>query len=403
MAMSSWKLASANVKVSHKASAITISFTEEELASYDLEGRLLGIYEFGANVRRGLDNSFQKRWREDAIPARDLKQAALSRDESWELTERYRELTQKLLSDHGAARQWPETKVILERITGHTYQRLEESAARFRAVYGHIPILPPDQYRSLVVQATDGCPYNKCTFCTLYRDKEYMVRSPEQFSAHIKEVLNFMGAGLSYRNAIFLGDANALAISIGRLTGLLEILRSTREIRPLLDKGGVNAFLDIYTGIRKSVEDYRALGALGLKRVALGVESGSEALLDFVNKPGKRDDIMWLVDTLKAAGLEVIVIFMVGLGGHTYRRDHLEDSATLVKQLALSKGDIIYLSQFAPSTEAPYLRVAKAAHVKPLSHDEIVDETMAWKARLAQELGGKGVKVVPYSFQRFIY
>lgn len=403
MALTYWQAGNRRVLVSHKPAAITVSLTESDLVTYDLAGRFLGAYDHGIHIRRGLDNTFQKRWRVAARDGQHLRQCNLTASEAQTCIENLRVQVAGLLEDHAAAQAHPATAQALKRAVGYTYDRLVTDAATFTNLYGHIPILPPDQYRALVVQATDGCSYNRCTFCTLYRDKTYRVRSPEDFRRHLQAVLGFMGPGLSYRMSLFLGDANAIAIPTPRLVELMNILHDTAPLRPILERGGIHAFLDIYTGMHKSTADYRTLQALGLRRVSLGVESGSEALLSYVQKPATRQDMVRVLTNLKSAGLAVVVIFMVGLGGDTYREAHLAESASLVETLPLSKGDLIYLSQFTPDSQAPYLPLAAESGVQAMTVDEIALETRRWKGVLEGRVGVQGVKVAPYSFQRFIY
>ena len=403
MALWNWKLRNRLVLVSHKPTAVTISFTQRELVTYDLAGRLLGMYQDGTHLRRGLDNSIQKRWRTETPLGTDLQQQLLTPWQARELVEKYRTQVALLLEDQASRESCPKTAAVFRRIAGYSYEHLQDSASEFHQIYGHVPILPPDQYRALVLQATDGCTYNRCTFCTLYRDKPFMVHDPDEFRRHIDRVVSFLGAGLSYRNSVFLGDANALAISQERLIELLEIVRTASDVRPALESGGLHAFLDIYTGVRKNAAQYRALKELGLRRVSLGVESGCEALLEFVQKPGTREDILQVVSTLKAAQLAVVVILMVGLGGQRFSQEHLEDTVSLVRSLPLAKGDIIYLSRFEPTPQAPYLSIAAAEGVRPLSPPAMHDEIRRWKTLLDREVGRRGIKISPYSFQRFVY
>lgn len=404
MALTHWRHNDHRMLVSHKAEAATVSITEENLVSYDLEGRFLGSYDQGVNIRRGLDNAFQQRWR-IAGPGRpaQLRQRNLTGDEAEGIIEERRRKVAALLNDEQMAQAYPETAEVLRRIAGYTYERLSDSGRNFIRIYGHIPILPPDQYRALVVQATDGCSYNRCTFCTLYRDKSYRVRSPEDFQRHIQEVLDFTGEGLSYRNSLFLGDANAVAVPTERLLALMDILQATAAFNPLLASRGIHAFLDMYTGVRKSVEEYRRLREHGLRRVSLGIETGSEALLALVEKPGTRQDVLELVRGLKEADIAVVVIFMIGLGGHRFREEHLAESAMLLQSLPLGKGDLVYLSRFAPHPAAPYLQRRDADDLLPFGEETMLAEINRWKEALTRRAVPRGVKVAPYSFQRFIY
>ncbi|MFC1543156.1 radical SAM protein [Candidatus Neomarinimicrobiota bacterium] len=401
--MTRWNLGDRQVVVSHKNEAVTVSLAEEVLVSYDLAGRFLGSYDHGTNVRRGLDNTFQLRWRIQENGTGHPRHRTMSSAEARTHVDGLNTQVSRLLHDKDTAQANLAAAGVLRLAADYTYDRLAESARDFARLYGHIPILPPDQYRALVVQATDGCTYNRCTFCTLYRDKSFRMRTTGDFRQHVRQVIDFLGAGLSYRTSVFMGDANAIAAATPRLMELMEELREIAALRPIIDRGGIHSFLDIYTGRHKSARDYLKLKDLGLRRVSLGVESGSEALLTFVRKPGTREDITGVVSTLKAAGVAVVIIFIVGLGGHQHREEHLAESASLLRNLPLARDDIIYLSQFSPGLQAPYSHIARQAGIIAMTTDEIDEETHRWKTILGSVVGTTGTKVAPYSFQRFIY
>lgn len=403
MSLMYWQLGNQRVKVSHKVSALTLSIAEDNLVSYDLAGRFLGSYAHGINIRRGLDNSFQQRWRVGQSKATHLCHRPMLMREAQAHLENRRIQICSLLDDKISTEKYPATAEVLRLAAGFTYDRLVDDAEIFAWIYGHVPILPPDQYRALVIQATDGCTYNRCTFCTLYRDKAFRVRSPTDFHHHIQQVLDFMGAGLTYRTSIFLGDANAIAIATPRLVEFMKILQDIENLNPMINQGGIHAFLDIYTGTHKSAREYQELKDLGLRRVSLGVESSNEDLLAFVKKQGTREEIIKVTRTLKSAGLAVAIIFMVGLGGDRYREAHLNDSASLVEKLPLNKSDIIYLSQFNPDKKAPYIARAIQSGINVMAPEELDEETDRWRSVLSRTVGKTGPKVVPYSFQRFIY
>ncbi|MFC1480857.1 radical SAM protein [Candidatus Neomarinimicrobiota bacterium] len=403
MALSHWKQNGNEVLVSHKETAITISLTPEDIITYDHGGRLIGSYEHGLNYRRSLDNKVQKRWRVMEGDKEHLMHKLLDPTATENIIEGYRRQLVRLLDDRSTGTAHPDTRLILEAAAAFSWERLELDAARFKLLYGHVPILPPDQYRALLIQATDGCTYNKCTFCTLYREKSFYTRPFDDFQNHLGGVLDFLGAGISYRNSIFLGDANAIAIDTQKLLKMLSMIKQYDELMSVVKMGGIHAFLDIYTGTRKSVEEYRALANAGIRRISLGVESGSEALLEFVQKPGSREDIASVVRTIKQAGINLNVILMVGLGGKDFQDRHREESLSLGRELELDRGDIIYLSRFDPSPTAPYLAHADSKSLVPLTSTELAEQTIIWQHELASVLGPRGPKIVPYSFQRFLY
>ena len=226
-------------------------------------------------------------------------------------------------------------------------------ADRFHLVFGHVGILPPDQYLSLVVQATEGCSFNTCTFCDLYREG-YRVKTPEEFRQHVAGVLGYLGASASLRSrGIFLGAANALAVPMARLLPIFEILLDELDAA----RRGVFAFVDGFTGVRKTSAEYRLLSHLGLRRVYVGLESGHDPLLAFVRKPGTAADAIETVRAIKAAGVQAGVIVMTGLGGERFAEGHERDTAAAINAMGLGEGDLLYFSDLVevPSTSYPVM------------------------------------------------
>ena len=123
-------------------------------------------------------------------------------------------------------------------------------AGRFGLVFGRVGILPPDQYLSLVVQATEGCSFNTCTFCDLYHEG-YRVKTPEEFRQHVERRARATSARRRRcgRAGIFLGAANALAVPMARLLPIFETLLEELDAA----RRGVCAFVDGFTGARKTV------------------------------------------------------------------------------------------------------------------------------------------------------
>ena len=162
--------------------------------------------------------------------------------------------------------------------------QLAADGERFQSLYKPVSILPPDQYLALVLQATEGCSWNRCTFCGLYRDRTFRIHSPESFRAHCAGVRDFYGEGLSLRRGIFLADANALVMPQARLRQIFEI---AQEIFALPEgPRPVYSFVSAFDVARKSPEEWADLHALGLTRAYIGLETGDDDLLRFLNKPG---------------------------------------------------------------------------------------------------------------------
>lgn len=358
-------------------------------ATFDREGRFLIYYHRGRTYKRGLAGDVHLRFREGR--QRGVRhRRRLGAPEAREVTAEVYGLAREVrASDPPGALAWRLDQEIL-RWSG---EGLEAEEDRFATVYKPVSILPPDQYLSIVLQATEGCSWNKCTFCSFYMDRPFAVKEPDAFAEHVKSVKAFLGRGLELRRGVFLADGNALALGDRRLRPLLEIVR--RE----LPGRGIYSFVDLYTGERRSDRAWRELASLGLDRVYVGMETGLDELLHFVNKPGSRDELEQFARVLKRAGLRVSLIVMVGLGGREYRERHRSATLDSLASMPLNEGDLVYLSPFVETAASRYGARRADAGLTPMSETEIEDELQ----ELASRIRTLGIKASRYDIREFIY
>jgi hypothetical protein len=206
------------------------------------------------------------------------------------------------------------------------------------------------------------------------------------------------------QRSIFLGAANALAIPMPRLLPIFEIVAQEFSL-PDREKGrgerqlGVYAFLDAFTGTRKSIDDYRALAELGLKRVYIGLESGHDPLLEFVRKPGHAHDAIDTVQSIKAAGVNVGVIVLIGLGGDRFAEGHVVDTHRVLSEMQLGAGDLLYFSDLVEEPTTLYPTLAAQHSIRALHAIERNDQ----RAAIRNGLRLDGVKVSNYDVREFVY
>jgi radical SAM superfamily enzyme YgiQ (UPF0313 family) len=131
---------------------------------------------------------------------------------------------------------------------------------------------------------------------------------------------------------------------------------------------------------RKSVADWQELAALGLARVYIGMESGHDPLLRWLNKPGGASDVLDAVATLKAAGLQASVIIMLGVGGARYADGHVRETIDLLTAMPLGRGDLVYFSDFVGQPGAPYAGLAARAGIAPLDQAAMRGQEAAIRA-----------------------
>jgi radical SAM superfamily enzyme YgiQ (UPF0313 family) len=183
---------------------------------------------------------------------------------------------------------------------------------------------PPSEAHSLILQATIGCSHNKCTFCISFQDKEFRIKSFEEIKRDVEAVLPY------YRNSkrIFLADGNALIIPTPDLLKILNLLTNNF---PNLERVGIYAGpMDI---LKKSVEELRLLKDAGLGIIYIGLESGSDMILKRVKKGALSKQMIEAADKVKKAGITLSVIFILGLGGKKYTKEHAQKTAEILSEM----------------------------------------------------------------------
>jgi hypothetical protein len=389
--------------LSLRDNALTVSVDEQEVIACDRAGRLYSVYRNGCTYRRGLNGRVLRKWRDEDSRHRhwlsDFEADALVDAASATL----RHLLDALRRPEWHWSQPPDLAqcadltTALERGAQFDGETARHDAARFNRLYCPIGILPPDQYLALVLQATEGCSFSTCTFCDLYH-QDFRVKPVSEFRQHIADVREHMGDSLSLRGqSVFLGAANALAVPMPRLLPLFEAMSHTCESPHY----GVYAFLDGFTGKRKTADDYRTLAALGLRRVYVGLESGHDPLLDFVRKPGRSADAVETVREIKAAGVNVGVIVMIGLGGDKFAEGHVADTVAALNAMPLGAGDLLYFSDLVEEPGALYPALAASQAIRPLAPGERTAQRQAIREQLV--FAGSPPKISNYDIREFVY
>lgn len=378
------------VAVRIRSQAINLLVNDEAPSySFDLAGRLIGAFVDGVNYRRGLDNRVLCKWRS----AGGVRQRRwLAEDEARRfLTEAY------TLADRVA---WAIGHPQLAVLRGWDWERLQADAARFARVYRPVSILPPDQYLALVIQATEGCSYNRCTFCDFYRDRPFRIKNADELRAHIAAVRDFFGPALGLRKSLFLADANALVAPMPRVRAWLDVIEET-GIRPA--SRGIYSFIDAFDVNRKTAAEWAELAGHGLHRVYIGMETGDEALLRWLRKPGTVQDVIESVCLLKAAGVAVSVIIMLGVGGRRFAEAHVANSAAALNAMPLGWGDIVYFSPFVDHPGSEYGRLASAEGIEALTEQEMAEQEVAIRSLVRPSGTGQQPQFSRYDIREFIY
>jgi radical SAM superfamily enzyme YgiQ (UPF0313 family) len=184
---------------------------------------------------------------------------------------------------------------------------------------------PPSEADSLLLQATIGCSHNRCTFCAMYRDKQFQVRRLEDVLEDIAAAREYHGPDV---RRVFLCDGNALILPTPHL---LRILTTLEETFPELQRVGVYA--NARDLVSKSVAELQELVRHRLSLFYLGLESGSDEILKQIEKGATADEMVAGVRHGMAAGMKSSVIFLLGLGGRKHWRENATESAKAVSQM----------------------------------------------------------------------
>ncbi len=241
------------------------------------------------------------------------------------------------------------------------------------------PIRPPSEARSLLIRVTRNCPWNRCTFCPVYkgtrfslRPKDHVIRDIDAVHAGVEQILaqrNSQGripaaaveppdaAGdmaafhaalhwtLGSMESIFLQDANSLLLPP---KDLIEILRHIKRRFPWVRR--VTSYARSHTIARISDRDLSTMAEAGLNRIHIGLESGCDEVLKKVAKGVDRSVHINAGRKVKSAGIELSEYVMPGLGGRELSDAHAEDTADALNRI---DPDFIRLRTLAVPNSTP--------------------------------------------------
>jgi len=182
---------------------------------------------------------------------------------------------------------------------------------------------PPSEAQSLILPVTNGCSWNKCTYCEMYTapQKKFAVRDEDEALDAIRQCGAQFGSQVQ---RVFLGDGDAMALSTRRLMTVLEAIQqhlpAVRRVSTYCLPRNVRS---------KSVADLQEMRAAGLSLAYVGAESGDDEVLQKVNKGETFASTRDALDKLGAAGITRSVMLLNGLGGRVLSRQHAENSARL--------------------------------------------------------------------------
>ena len=222
---------------------------------------------------------------------------------------------------------------------------------------------PPSEARSYILQCTVGCTHNRCTFCSMYKDKKYHVRSMEEILADIEMAKQYYGD--LYK--VFLADGDALAM---KTEELVQILSALYQSFPSLEHVGIYASPDSI--LAKEMSELTTLRKAGLTIAYLGVETGDAGLLLDIRKGVTYQEMVEAGLKIRQAGILLSVTILLGLAGRTPQAaEHARNTSKILNEINPDYIGALTL-MLEPKTEL-YKRMQKGEFELPTPF-EILDE-----------------------------
>ena len=221
---------------------------------------------------------------------------------------------------------------------------------------------PPSEWKSLILQVTNGCSWNKCTFCDMYTSENKKFR-PKKIDQIEQEIIKVAESGITTRR-VFLADGDAMMLPFKRLKEILALIKLhlpqvTRVSSYCLPRNLGN----------KTVEQLAELSTLGLKLMYIGCESGDDEVLALVEKGETYQSSLIALNKIKQAGMKSSVMILNGLGGPELSRQHAINSAKLMNEaqpnylstlvVSFPLGDERFANKFTQASLQPFRQLTQ--------------------------------------------
>jgi len=226
---------------------------------------------------------------------------------------------------------------------------------------------PPGEWKSYLLQCTIGCSNNKCTFCRMYKEKQFRIRPVHEILEDIDMARDYYGPGLQ---RVFLMDGDAI---IMKTEELMMILNKLYKTFPHLEK--VTLYAGPKSTMSKTPEELKMLHEAGLSRAYLGVESGSDQVLKFVKKGVTAEEMLLAGRRLVEAGIDLWVTIILGMTGANGEggdwEEHILSTAKIINEM---KPRHLSAMTFAPARGTPLGDDVLAGRFTVCSADHVLEE-----------------------------
>ena len=233
-----------------------------------------------------------------------------------------------------------------------------------RRSYDFPPFRPPSEANSLLLRVTRGCPWNKCTFCSMYKSTKFEVRDLEEILSDIELAKDLYGDRV---RTVFIGDSNSLVV---KTEVLVQVLHSLYSAFPHVER--VTSYARAKTLVKKPAEDLERIRQAGLTRLHVGLETGDRKLLIEIEKGATPEEMMDGGKKAKKAGFEFSLYVLLGIGGEEKWEQHAKGSAEVLNRV---DPHFIRVRTFIPQPGSPLHDAMIEGRFQLTSPETILKET----------------------------
>ncbi len=269
--------------------------------------------------------------------------------------------------------------------------------------YEQGPIRPPSEAKSLLLRITRNCPWNRCAFCPVYKQNKFSKRSLRDIKADLDTIasqiqkINYISEDKGYGgtvdgrlitemydqhqslfpvafwlyqggNTIFLQDADTMVLPANFIKEVLDLIKS---YFPKLKR--ITTYARSASILKHSVEDLVSLKKSGLNRIHIGLESGSNRVLELMKKGVSGEEHIEAGKRVKQAGIILSEYIMPGLGGKALWQEHAIETARVLNAI---NPDFIRFRTLTIHPESPLHELKQKNIFTPLSDDQVIEEEL---------------------------
>ena len=233
-----------------------------------------------------------------------------------------------------------------------------------RKNYDFPPFRPPSEANSLLLRVTRGCPWNRCTFCSMYKGMKFEIRDLEEILGDIELAKDLYGDRIG---TVFIGDSNSL---VAKAEMLVKVLNALFSSFPHIER--VTSYARAKTIAKKPLEDLKKIYQAGLTRLHVGLETGDRDLLKEIEKGATPEEMIEAGRKAKEAGFEYSLYVLLGIGGEEKWEQHAKGTAEVLNQV---DPHFIRVRTFIPQPNSPLYEAMGKGGFQSASPETILNET----------------------------